>query len=50
MLDPDNERQLLDHRELLSLKVYRTDPLLASKYRLMAEIILFFEKWKEEAE
>jgi hypothetical protein len=47
MLDPDNEKQLLGHTELLSLKLYRIKPHLANRYRLLAEIFLFFEKWKE---
>lgn len=49
MLDPDNEKQLLDHKELMSLKLFRVDPHVVPKYRFLAEIFIFFEKWKEEA-
>ena len=36
MLDPDNEKLLKDHDELLALKLFRVDPVVGPKYRFLA--------------
>lgn len=48
MIDPDLEKAL-PAKDLLGLGIYKIDPHIATKYRLLAELIAFFEKWREEA-
>lgn len=48
MLDPDHQRSK-SSKNLLALGVYHTKPHIATRYWLLAQIILFLQKWQEEA-
>jgi hypothetical protein len=48
MLDPDNEKNTTT-RSLLALNLYRICPHVTTRYSLLAQIMLFFDKWQQEA-